>query len=265
MKVVKNKHFNFEDDDFIWRYMDLHKFLSFLFDGKLFFTRLDHFDDPLEGLTERTIGYLGIIHGIPKDEKELNTKFTSEAKQRILDERENLKIQIETDTNKFQKTQFANCWFIGKKESFAMWKIYSDTNSVAIMYSPKELIDIVIPSAESYNHSDFKSLIYGFVDYDNIWPFDFYRKEKVEIKYTAYKKDSSYVHEREFRFVVKTPTNCIGKHDKFELPLGDISKDNFKIYANPYMENWKFNNLKRLLRNYEMEDKLEKSKLKVKE
>jgi hypothetical protein len=263
MEIKENKPVVFENDDFIWRYIDLFKLFSFLFDKKLFFTRLDNFNDPLEGLTEKTLGYLGIIDGIPKSEKEMSS-FTTEKKQKLLTKRENMVNYIKNETEKFQKTQFANCWFVGKKESFAMWNIYSDVNSVAIRYNPKELIDIVIPSAESYNHSDFKLLIYGFVDYDNIWPFIYFEKRKVKIIHTAFKKDTSYIHEKEFRFVVLTSPKHIGKYDKFELPLGDISHDNFKIFANPYMETWKFNDLKRLLKNFSMQDKLEKSKLNVK-
>ena len=264
MKVITNKQVDFEKDDFIWRYIDLHRLLSFIFQKKLFFTRLDHFSDPLEGLTERTLGNLQINQSMPEDERGLNPTFTTKQKKEILEGRKNRENQIENDTDKFQKTQFANCWFVGKKESFAMWNIYSDTSSVAIKYSPQELIDIVIPSAESFNHSDFKLLVYGFVDYRNLWPFDFYSTEISDIKHTAFKKDLSYAHEKEFRFAVIVPTNCAEKHYSFELPLGDITTDNFKIYANPYMADWKYKNLMRLLADYQMEDKLMKSQLKVK-
>lgn len=263
MEVIKNKTVKFESDSFIWRYIDLHKLLSFLFDKTLFFTRLDHFNDPLEGLTEKIIGDLTINAGIPSDEKSLNPTFTSNEKKDILKGREYREQGIIRDTEKYQKTQFANCWFVGKKESFAMWNIYSDYDSVAIRYNPQELLDIVIPSAESFNNSDFKKMIYGYVDYDNIWPFDPYRKSKPEIKHTAFKKDLSYEHENEFRFVVLTSPEKINNHEKFELPLGDISKDNFKIFANPYMNLWKYKNLERLLNIFSLQDKLEKSRLKV--
>ncbi len=264
MEIIINKQVIFENDDFIWRYLDIHKFFSFILDKKLYFSRLDNFSDPLEGLTERTLGYLGINDGIPENEEELNPSFAKQEKQKILNERKKREDHILNETKKYQKTQFANCWFIGKKESFAMWNFYSDENSVVIRYKPKELINIVIPSAKSYNHNDFKWLIYGCVDYDNVWPFNYFEESKAEIKYTAFKKDLSYSHEKEFRFVVLIPKRCIGKYDKFELPLGDISKDDFKIYANPYMETWKFDNLKRILDFFSLQDKLEKSKLKVK-
>jgi len=107
-------------------------------------------------------------------------------------------------------------------------------------------------------------MIYGYVDYDNIWPFDPYLKSKHKIKHVAFKKDMSYKHENEFRFVVLTSTKNINKHEKFELPLGDILQDNFKIYANPNMNLWKYKNLERLLGLFSLKDKLVRSSLKVK-
>jgi hypothetical protein len=262
MKIIKNKDFEFNEDDFIWRYLDLYKFFSFIINKKLFFARLDKFEDPLEGLTEKIIGNMAMNGGIPENEEDL--KFPTKVKQKILKERQNRVQFVKTETQKYQKTQFANCWFVGKKESFAMWNLYSNNNNVAIRYNPKELVSIVLPSAESYKHSDFNRFIYGFVDYDNIWPFDFNKKEKVKIEWTAFKKDLSYFHEKEFRFVVTTPENCLGVYDSFELPLGDIYLDNFKIYANPYMDFWKYETLKQLLANFKLQDKLMKSSLKVK-
>jgi hypothetical protein len=261
MNVEENKKVVFEKDDYLWRYIDIHKLFSFILDKKLFFTRLDNFDDPLEGLTEDIIGNMSIVENIPDD---LNPSLPEESKISILAEKKEKQNYVNEQTERYQKKQFANCWFVGKKESFAMWNLYSNTNSVAIRYNPKELLDIVIPSAESYIHEDFKVFIYGFVDYDNIWPFDFFKQSDKKIRYSAFKKDLCYIHEREFRFVTIIPYLCIGKYDDFELPLGDISKDNFKIFANPYMKTWKLNNLKRILEKFSLQDKLIQSALKVK-
>jgi len=156
MEVIKNKDIKFESDSYIWRYIDLHKLLSFLFDKTLFFTRLDHFNDPLEGLTEKTLAMLTINQGIPQNEKGLR-HFEEKYRHDILRKRESREKVIIEDSEKYQKTQFANCWFAGEKESFAMWNIYSDFNSVAIRYNLQELLGIVIPAAESFSNSGFKN------------------------------------------------------------------------------------------------------------
>jgi len=40
MKIIKNKDFEFNEDDFIWRYLDLYKFFSLIINKKLFFASL---------------------------------------------------------------------------------------------------------------------------------------------------------------------------------------------------------------------------------
>ena len=40
---------------FLWRYFDLHKFFSFLRNGEIRFTRMDEFEDPMEGIPLRAL------------------------------------------------------------------------------------------------------------------------------------------------------------------------------------------------------------------
>jgi hypothetical protein len=153
---------------------------------------------------------------------------------------------------------------MGKKESFAMWNIYSNPDSVAIRYKPQELLDLVIPSARNHEDKKFTQLIYGYVDYDDIWPFDHNRKDSPKVKYAAFRKDSSYKHEQEFRFVITITSVHKGKSEYFELLLGDIDNNSFQILANPYMEGWKFKNISKFLKPYGLDHKLSQSALKVK-
>lgn len=43
------------DSDFIWKYMNLEKFVSLLDTRSLFFTRADKFEDPYEGFTPPSV------------------------------------------------------------------------------------------------------------------------------------------------------------------------------------------------------------------
>lgn len=226
----------------------------------LFFTRLDKFDDPLEGLPENTLEHIMAI------------EFLKEAKFNMPDQQnEELQIRVATyeknnkeEKNSIQTTMFANCWFISKKESIAMWNLYSNPDSVAIRYKPEELLEIVLPIAKSYTHNDFKILLYGMVEYDDVWPINLTKGSDKNIRYAPYRKDDSYEHEKEFRFTVAVPKKAANKYDSFKLPLGDIENDTFKIFAHPKMDEWKFNNLKILLGKFELSDKLEKSTLYIK-
>lgn len=261
MEIIKNKKIVFDDDDYLWKYLDLHKFLSFILNKKLFFNRLDKLDDPLEGLPETTLSYM--------DESEQDTDeglkaIPSHERRKIVSEKHKKAGMASRKTEESQQTQFANCWYMGKKESFAMWNIYSNPDSVAIRYRPDELIDLLLPAAESYKNRDFSRLIYGYVDYDNIWPFEHNRKNSPKVKYAAFRKDSSYKHEQEFRFVAVLNPIHQGKYYYFELSLDTIDKESFQVLANPYMEGWKFDNIRKFLEPYGLDHRLSQSVLKVK-
>jgi hypothetical protein len=58
MNIIPNKTIEFDKEDFLWKYLDLHKFLSFVLNKKLFFNRLDNLVDPLEGLPESTLSFM---------------------------------------------------------------------------------------------------------------------------------------------------------------------------------------------------------------
>ena len=43
------------DDEFLWRYFDIHKFLNLIKQKKIRFTRIDQFEDALEGIPFETL------------------------------------------------------------------------------------------------------------------------------------------------------------------------------------------------------------------
>jgi len=159
MEIEINKPFEFSTDEFLWRYLDLHKFLSFILEKKLFFTRLDKFDDPLEGLTEEIIYHMAAYEKEIIDNYDIANDLKAERKKSAIKR----KSIIEEKTKLNQTTLFANCWFINKKESIAMWNLYSNPDSVAIRYNPNNLLSIVKASAESYTNVDLKKILYGIV------------------------------------------------------------------------------------------------------
>ena len=132
-------------ENYLWKFIDIHKFLYFMYEKKLYFTRLDKFEDPNEGLPEFLIRQIYEKEEIFPDKENLNPAlFPSEA------ERENaflknqfIKSKLISDAEKVQRLQYVNCWFIGESESYAMWNLYSTPESIAIKIKPKQLIESI--------------------------------------------------------------------------------------------------------------------------
>ena len=51
-EVAKKK---MEANQLLWRYIDLHKFIDLTSNLRLSFTRLDQFNDPFEGISQKLI------------------------------------------------------------------------------------------------------------------------------------------------------------------------------------------------------------------
>lgn len=247
------------DGKFLWKYLDLFKLIDLLQSNQLHFTRFDHFEDALEGITGRGIGLKFYTDGEPLTEENINPQFTLEEQKRIIAEDQQFRLEFETGIQNSQQSQYGSCWFLGDKESLAMWKLYSKKDGVALRFSARQLADTIIASAESYTNSDFDFFYCGPVDYKNIWPFDMH--ETFPGKFNGLKKDKSYIHESEFRFVAAVSGKNLGKHDYLKLPIGKISVFDVNIIANPFMEKWQYDNLRMLLDNFQVGEKLQKSKM----
>ncbi|WP_157603680.1 hypothetical protein [Polaribacter atrinae] len=55
VRFINDEEIN--ENAYLWRYMDIHKFLSFIFNKSLYFTRLDNFEDSKEGITIEHLFY----------------------------------------------------------------------------------------------------------------------------------------------------------------------------------------------------------------
>lgn len=262
MLVKRNGAFEFSENDYLWKYMDIYKFFSFLLNKQLYFTRLDNFEDPLEGLTENLVHLITEYDLIP-ELANLNTSLTYTEKLSVYCNKNILKERIQSEIELQQKSQFASCWHIAKKESIAMWKLYSDKNSIAIRFKPSELIDKMIKKAEKDTNDDFAMFIYGCVDYVDMWPCDLFEEKRTNIEHVAFKKDLSYKHENEFRFVIVVKPECYQKYENFNCNIRDIDIGSFQIFASPFMDSWKYEVLEKMLINHSIENRLTKSKLMV--
>lgn len=103
----------------IWRYMELWKFLDIIDNKKLYMSRCDLFEDKYDG--------------------RIPVKSVSE-----LDDEHPLKQVDNFSESTLRKCSYLSCWSSEQKETYPLWKIYSDyRNSVAIKTTVGDLIESI--------------------------------------------------------------------------------------------------------------------------
>lgn len=249
MQVEANKEYSFMKDQYLFKYLDLHKLIYFLNTENLFFSPLSYFDDPLEGISEQFLYENAKVNAArnsngspdPSEHKEINNNY-----------RQYL--------NHVQRILFASCWFLGTRESLAMWETYSNNDSVALQFEPNVLCDLMKDRFRNVKENDFSVMCHGKVEYFKVSPFN---PADAELKncghrFKGFIKDLSYKHEEEFRFLLVQKD--INKHyEYFEVSLGSLKELPFTIITHPYMEDWKYNNIYTILKNSGLQDKLVRS------
>ncbi len=248
MEIRLNKEYNVDENDCLWRYTDLHQLLYFLNTESIFFAPLSSFSDPLEGISDKYVmkkddsGKVSIRRTStkPDDPKNIHEEIVDQKLQHI------------------QQYMYASCWFLGDNESMAMWETHSNPDSVAINFPASELTQLITRRAKKLKSEQFPTLCYGKVDYLKMMPFDEGAMRKRAHQIIGFLKDKSYKHEEEFRFIVIQKGQDQPLRG-FDLPIGPLSKLPFEIITHPDMEDWKFENLSAVLKNFKMEKKLRKS------
>ncbi|WP_207493559.1 hypothetical protein [Aridibaculum aurantiacum] len=249
MRVDKNKDYKFEEDQYLYKYMDLHRLMYFLLTGKLFFSPLSYFDDPLEGISENLL---------------YQKRRSAETGGGANDEKDQLdtKNLYNNYLQEVQQTLFASCWFLGVRESQAMWETYSNSDSVALRFKPHHLCDVMINNFRNIEDSEFEAMVHGPVEYYKISPFDPADEglKNCGHKYTGFLKDISYKHEEEFRFLLMRTEDT--RHcEFFEFCPGALKDLEFDVISHPNMQGWKYNNIYNILETKGLEDRLLKSQV----
>lgn len=249
MNIERNKDLQSLSSYSLWKYLDLFKLFHLIETATLYFTRLDRFDDPLEGLTVDGLRNRYLLDALP-DEDERNPNISSEyhnlSKEYFL--------QRKSDSDKIEKVthRFASCWFLGKYESIAMWNLYSNKDSVAIQFDAQKLIEIIEQAARDFSENVWEKLVIGTVDYISI-------DDITKHRYLGFRKLKHYEYENELRFVAIL--NQGETKEYLELPLDKLNSYDFKIITHPAMEKWKVNILKKLLTKFQLENKFADSKI----
>jgi hypothetical protein len=149
------------DDTVLWRYSDFAKFMDLLERRKLWFSRADKFEDPLEGtFTDAEIADFRKVWG----DKYLQISKTQRA------------------------TTFVNCWREGEFESMAMWDIYGKGSGVVAV---KSTVGLLKDTFATYKWNVFISRV-NYID----WNEGGWDSNGLTL---CSRKDNSYSHELEVR------------------------------------------------------------------
>lgn len=227
----RNQELEIADDSFAWRYMKFNRLIDILSNHNLYFTRLDQFEDLMEGLEFTIWRDLHLLRFYEQPNSRNKPKVKLPTKQQI---------------SKWQLGAFASCWFLTEQkelredkhhDSLAMWELYGkDGFAIGIKFSVlKELIETVLSSFED---REIRRACFGKVLYQSFFN-DF--EQSPSSKYRALLKQSNFEHEREVRFILerdklKLNENRIGINLTIEVPA-DTTNKVVRILSHPGL-NW---------------------------
>lgn len=253
-----------DPESYLWRYMDLHKFLSFIFKKSFFLTRLDKFEDNREGIS------LGHLHSL-KLKKHLDNHpiFDYVRKYHKIDSLGDTMNHFNKELEKVQKSNFANCWVLepNNAESVAMWNLYSSPNSLALKIKYRDFKNAFLQNKVQLHNENQKIVCapISYINFQNPKEEDF----NLEPEDSVFIKDISFKHESEFRIILKEPLREIPAvnykeginkksieelHNKFfnypgvNVKLTNFSDYPFEVVHHPKSQKWAKRNIENIMK-----------------
>jgi hypothetical protein len=250
---------------FLWKYIDIHRLIYFLTERKMFFCRLDMLEDPYEGVKMSLLQQESFYRSIPPERPAARNDIPDQIREQPFTDRPLQADKKIREVEKSQKSQFVNCWFCGERESIAMWNLYSNPDSVAVKICFEDLVKgMEEPFREFVKENGSRVYIIGdSVHYMRLNPFDMGDTE-VRLAYNALKKDVAFEHEKEYRFLIPILEKK-GEEDIpfFEIPIRSFYNMKFSIVTHPRMEDWKHENIRRLLSTFDIPFEVQRSAIRL--
>jgi len=210
------------DDAVLWRYLSLTRFVDLLKRKSLWFSRMDQFDDPLEGtFTDMELKELAnnpgaswlMSVGLPLPE-----------------------------VDAARTTYFINCWREGPHESMAMWDIYGKGGiTVAI----KSDVGRLKAALTRYEYGVYLARV-QYISWDiATWP----AREALH----CFRKDRSYEHEAEVRAAFWFCKEGLFRDAATGIPLGvDLSRLVTDVVVGPREQEETAQLVEIILKRYEL-------------
>ena len=284
-EIEKNIRFindeSISDEDYLWKYLDLHKFLSLIISKSFHLTRLDKFEDKREGISP-----LHLLYQNRKKELDNHPIFDNMRNYLSIDTLGGEMNKIEDELKKIQRFNFASCWVIGNRqtESVAMWNLYSDPKSLAIRIKYSDLKKTILQNGYSTNGFD-KELICSPVNYLNFQDKNNILEYTDNLLDSVFIKDISFKHENEFRIIARETEREIpeihykpnlsrsnieqlhnSKYNYYgtKVELENFSKYNFEIVHHPKSTDWTKQNINEVLKKFDIGFEIFNSNLELK-
>ncbi|WP_058185502.1 hypothetical protein [Terracidiphilus gabretensis] len=178
------------DDTILWRYLDFVKLVDLIEHRRLWFARVNTFEDPLEGThTDAEVKYL---RALPPPSSPLSGPTLVE--------------QYVDMTHKYRETMYVICWRAAITESIAMWDIYGKGSGVVAIKS-------TVGRFKETLRAHPRKVFIGRVKYVE-WSTVAWHLNALPM---VMRKDLSYEHEQELRGVLS------GLGEVCELPIAPYS------------------------------------------
>ncbi|GGG96482.1 hypothetical protein GCM10007415_34590 [Parapedobacter pyrenivorans] len=209
------------------------------------------FEDPFEGITTEIIRK---IVKLSSQYKEGDFNITENLLSAFNKNKDGTQTNLSGRTQKIielQSTHYVLCWFHEVRESMAMWNLYSNQDGVAIKIPFKNLNESLVPDPDT--KIPIHNFYCGKVDYQDFLDEDKFSQESLnKVKKVGLRKDKSYAHEKEVRYVIKINKSVLLENKETAMILSkqiDLSSLEMKVVCHPRMEKWKKENIKKILRD----------------
>lgn len=205
-----------QDNDMLWKYMSLPKFLNLL-NGKLYFNRIDSFEDVFEAT-------------FPKY-NELHRDEVYGGKCPIP------KQSFDAIVSHAKKHTYVSCFHKNEYESAFMWKLYAGEDGVAFVTSFERLKESFCNEEKHIYISNVQ-----YIDYENQY------LPESNLFYLSIHKRKSFSHENEVRCIyVSDVSNTDGPTGM--LMAVELKKLIEKVYISPYAPAYMRDDVENILRS----------------
>lgn len=203
-----------QNNDKLWKYMSLPKFLNLL-NGKLYFNRVDCFEDVFESTFPEynELHRKDVYKDMPIPSKEVYDNIVEYSK----------------------KSTYVSCFHKNAYESAFMWKLYAEKDGVAIVTDVERLKMSFQNAKENIYISDVQ-----YIDYENEF------MPEGNAFYLSIYKRKSFVHENEVRCLLSISENSGKKGTLVDIVLNKLIE---KVYISPYAPTYMKEDVEQILRS----------------
>lgn len=284
-EIEKNIKFinddDISEDTYLWKYFDLHKFISLIISKSFHLTRLDKFEDRREGISP-----IHLLFKTHKKELDSHPMFDKMRTYLTVDNLGGEMNKIEDELKKIQRFNFANCWVIGRKdiESVAMWNLYSDSKSLAIRIKYSDFKSNILNNGYLTNGYP-KELICSPVKYLNFQDKKNISEFTNNLWDSVFLKDSSFQYENEFRIIARENEreipeknyesnisrshieklyNSSNNYPGVKLELINFEDYQFEVVHHPKSSDWIKENINEVIKRFDIRFNIFDSNLELK-